>query len=78
MIRSLDVVDAYCKGRINASEAVARTKALPSVFQLSLHTQKALEYVSLVAYSQHDAKLWSAWEPVHVDEHLRKNRNKIK
>jgi hypothetical protein len=66
-----DVVDAYCKGRINASEAIARTKALPSVFQLSLHTQKALEYISLVAYSQHDAKLWSAWEPVQVDEHLR-------
>ena len=66
-----DVVDAYCKGRLNASEAIARTKALPSVFQLSLHTQKTLVYISSVVYSQRDAKLWSAWESVRVDEYLR-------
>ena len=42
-----DVVDSYSKGRIGAIDAIARTKALPSVFQLSLHTQKRLSILYL-------------------------------
>ena len=60
-----DVVDSYCKGRIDAINAIAHTKALPSVFQLSLHTQKALKYILSVAYSQQDTRIWSKWELVH-------------
>ena len=60
-----DVVDLYCKGRINADEAIARTRALPSVFQLSLHTQQALNHILSDLYSQRENEKWSAWK--HTD-----------
>jgi hypothetical protein len=60
-----DVVDSYCKGRIGAIEAIARTKALPSVFQLRQKKKKALKYIVSVMYSQRDIKTWSTWEPIH-------------
>ena len=57
-----DVVEAYCKDKIGAIEAIERTKALPNVFQLSLHTQKALNYIISASYSQLSAGKWSEWE----------------
>jgi hypothetical protein len=59
-----DVVDMYCKGKISAADAIARTKALPSVFQLSLHTPQSLKYIVSVTYSQMESRKWSAWKPV--------------
>jgi hypothetical protein len=58
-----DVVDLYCKGKIDADEAIARTKALPSVFQLSLHTSQALNHVLSTMYSQREGGKWSTWIP---------------
>ena len=56
-----DVVDLYCKGRISAAEAIARAKALPSVFQLSLHTVQTLKFISTIMYSQRMNMKWSEW-----------------
>ena len=56
-----DVVDLYCKGKIDADEAIKRTKALPSVFQLSLHTPQALTYISSVQHSERIGNKWSTW-----------------
>ena len=56
-----DVIDLYCKDIISAEEAIRRTKALPSVFQLSLHTELAITFVESVTYSQYINKLWSEW-----------------
>jgi len=56
-----DVVDQYCKGRISAENAIARTKALPSVFQMSLHTEPTLKYILAVTYARHENGKWSEW-----------------
>jgi len=59
-----DVVDLYCKGRISAEEAIARTKALPSVFLLSLHTVQTLQFITAVGYSQRKNRNWGEWRSV--------------
>ena len=59
-----DVVDLYCKGRINAEEAIAKVKILPSVYQLSLHTSQTLKYIISVTYSQKENKKWNEWRNV--------------
>jgi hypothetical protein len=59
-----DVVDQYCKGRLSAEEAIARTKALPSIFQMSLHTKQTLEYIISVMYAQRESVKWSEWRIV--------------
>jgi len=64
--RVADVVDLYCKGKISADDAIMRTKALPSVFQLSLHTPRTLKHFMSTMYSQPDNKRWSEWKPVHL------------
>lgn len=56
-----DVVAVYCLGKINAEDAISKVKALPSVFQLSLHTALALSYIKSVAYSQRKGGKWSSW-----------------
>ena len=56
-----DVVAVYCLGRINAKDAISKVKALPSVFQLSLHTALALSYIQSVTYSQRKGGKWSSW-----------------
>jgi len=56
-----DVVDQYCKGRISAEVAIARTKALPSVFQMSLHTKQALKYIIAATYARRESGKWSEW-----------------
>ena len=47
------------------TEVIARTRALPSVFQLSLHTQQALNHILSDLYSQRENEKWSAWK--HTD-----------
>jgi len=56
-----DVVDQYCKGRISAEEAITRTKALPSVIQMSLHTKQTLKYIIAVTYTRRESGKWSEW-----------------
>ena len=61
------VVVDYIDGLISADEAIRKTKALPSVFQISLHTQKAL--ISIV-HSEYQQRLsngkWSEWIKVET------------
>ena len=40
-----DVVENYLTGDINSAEAIALARALPQVFQLSLHTQSSLSVI---------------------------------
>jgi len=61
-----DVVDLYCKGKIGAEDAIMRTKALPCVFQLSLHTSQALMHIVSVMYSQLENRKWDAWKTVDL------------
>jgi len=56
-----DVVAVYCLGKISAEDAILKVKALPSVFQLSLHTTLAFSYIKSVAYSQRIGAKWSSW-----------------
>ena len=61
----VDVVDEYIDGTISADEAIQRVKVIKSVYQISLHTQKALMYIeqSLTEYQQiiKGAK-WTEWK----------------
>jgi hypothetical protein len=54
-------VDRYCRGKLTAEEALDEIKAIKNVFQLSMHTQLALEYIQSVTYSQLINKKWSDW-----------------
>jgi len=56
-----DVVAVYCLGRISAEDAISKVNALPSVFQLSLHTDLALNYIQSVTFSQRKGGKWSSW-----------------
>ena len=58
-----DAVDRYCKNLISAEDAIARIKALPSVFQLSIHSHKALSHIKSVMYSQKENRKWGTWKP---------------
>ena len=56
------VVDDYIDGRISSDEAIKRAKALPSVFQISLHTQNALFCIVRTEYQQKlSSGKWSEW-----------------
>jgi hypothetical protein len=56
------VVARYCNEDIGVDEALALIRIIPSVFQLSLHTQLALSYITSTEYQQRltDGK-WSNW-----------------
>jgi len=56
------VVADYIDRIINADEAIRRTRALPSVFQTSLHSQKALGCIVRCEYQQkiNNGK-WTEW-----------------
>ena len=56
-----DVVALYCLGRVSAEDAISKVKALPSVFQLSLHTTLTFSYIMSVTYSQRPGGKWSSW-----------------
>jgi hypothetical protein len=63
----VDVVDEYIDGVITAEEAIFRVKVIPSVFQISLHTELALIYIdqTLTEYQQRSKdNKWSAWKTV--------------
>ena len=56
------VVADYIDGLINANEAIKRTKALPSVFQTSLHSLKALVCIVQCEYQQRmNNGKWTEW-----------------
>ena len=56
------VVAMYCDGKIDANEALALIRTIPSVFQLSLHTQLALSYITSIDYQQRQTNgKWSNW-----------------
>ena len=56
------VVADYIDGLINADEAIRRTKALPSVFQTSLHSLKALVCIVQCEYQQRmNNGKWTEW-----------------
>lgn len=59
-----EVVTLYCNNKISADEAIQRTKALPSVFQLSLHTAIAISFIESAAYSQYINGKWNEWSPI--------------
>jgi len=56
-----DVVENYLAGDIDTDEAIALARALPQVFQLSLHTQSSLNTVDeeLVHFKQFVNSKWS-------------------
>ena len=54
-------VDKYCKGILTVEETLIEVKTIKNVFQLSMHTQLALEYIISVFYSQLNNKRWSEW-----------------
>ena len=56
------VVAEYIDGLINADDAIRRTKALPSVFQTSLHSLKALICIVQCEYQQRTINdKWTGW-----------------
>ena len=56
------VVADYIDGLIYADEAIRRTKALPSVFQTSLHSEKALICIVHCEYQQRiNNDKWTEW-----------------
>jgi hypothetical protein len=60
-----NVVAVYCLGRISAEDAILKVKAIPSVFQLSMHTALALSYIKSVTYSQRKGGKWSNWTELY-------------
>jgi hypothetical protein len=57
--QAADVVDRYCRGKIIWQQALDEIKYIPDVYQLSLHTQKALEFVKAVDYQHYKDGKWS-------------------
>ena len=57
-------IDDYIKGLITAEDAIKKVRAIPSVFQVSIHTSAALAYLA-----KNDVKYqkllgtgaWSEW-----------------
>jgi hypothetical protein len=61
----VDVVDEYIDGSISADEAIRRVKVIPSIFQMSFHTQLALDHIdqTRTEYQQRlNSNKWSEWE----------------
>jgi len=57
------VVARYCDDEIDANEALALIYAIPSVFQVSLHKELALTYITSVEYQQRLSNgKWSDWK----------------
>ena len=44
--------------------SIKRAKALPSVFQMSLHTASALNYIIGVMISERKDNKWSEWRDI--------------
>ena len=63
------VVDDYIKGLISAEEAIKKVRAIPSVFQVSIHTSAALAYLdeSSAEYKKLlDSGVWSEWYKIKM------------
>ena len=56
------VVAMYCNGEIDITEALKQIRTIPSVFQLSFHTQLALSYITSTEYQQRQPNgKWLDW-----------------
>jgi len=57
----VDVVDEYIEEEITAEEAVRRARVLPQTFQLSIHTQEAINFINDVGaqYKQFKNGRWT-------------------
>ena len=58
------VVDDYIKGLISAEEAIKKVRAIPSVFQVSIHTPTALAYLDISTAEYQKFLIngtWSDW-----------------
>jgi len=58
------VVDDYIKGLITAEDAIKKVRAIPSVFQVSIHTPAALKFLAEndAEYQKMlDTGAWSEW-----------------
>ena len=56
------VVALYCRGSMTMDEAIQRIKAIPNVYQLSIHTELAKTYVIDVHFQQYKNGKWCAWK----------------
>ena len=57
-------MDDYIKGLITSEDAIKKVRAIPSVFQISIHTTAALAFLSEndAEYQQLlDSGGWSEW-----------------
>ena len=59
--QAADVVDRYCRDKITWQQALEEMKYIPDIYQLSLHTQKALDFAKAVDYQQYRDGKWSGW-----------------
>ena len=59
------VVARYCNDEIDVEEALILIRAIPNVFQLSVHTPIALTYITSMEYQQRlpNGK-WSEWKNI--------------
>jgi len=55
------VVDEYCRGLKTAEQALKEIRFIPNVIQISLHTQKAVDFVTAVACQQYKNGKWGSW-----------------
>jgi len=55
------VVDEYCRGLKTAEQALKEIRFIPNVIQISLHTQKAIDFATAVACQQHKNGKWGDW-----------------
>ena len=59
--QAADVVDRYCRGKITWQQALEEMKTIPDIYQLSLHTEKALDFVKAIDYQCYKDSKWSSW-----------------
>lgn len=55
------VVDEYCRGLKTAEQALQEIRFIPNVVQFSLHTQKAIDFVTAVSYQEYKNGKWNNW-----------------
>ena len=54
-------VDKYCRGVFTSEQALDEMRTIKGVYQLSMHTHRALTFIQSVSYSQRFDGKWSNW-----------------
>jgi hypothetical protein len=62
------VVNRYLRGVLTAAEALKAMSSIPNVYQLSLHTGKALEYLGKSEYRVFKNNKWGEWKNNYLTE----------